>query len=168
MLKKAKIVVHCGLKAIKMAKFTVKKLNKFLLFKLPSAYFSGIRVTAISDKEAMATVKHQWINQNPFRSLYWATQGMASELVTGILVMKKVYESGKKISILVTEQRGSFTKKATGKITFICKDGHKIQAIIDKAISSGEGQTIVMKAEGFNEAFESVSNFEYTWSIKIK
>ena len=125
-----------------MTKFTVKKLNKFLLFKLPSAYFSGIRVTSINDKEAMASVKHQWINQNPFKSLYWATQGMASELVTGILVMKQIDKSGEKISMLVTKQNGSFTKKATGKITFICSDGDIIKKAIDKTIATGEGQNI--------------------------
>lgn len=151
-----------------MSNFTVKKLNKFLLFKLPSAYFSGIRVTSITNQEAMASVKHQWINQNPFKSIYWATQGMASELVTGILVMKVIAESRKKISMLVTEQKGVFTKKATGKITFICKDGDKIKAAIDKTIATGEGQTLVMTAEGFNEEYESVSQFEYTWSIKLK
>ncbi len=151
-----------------MSKFTIKKLNHFLLFKLPSAYFSGIRVRSITNQEAMATVKHQWINQNPFKSLYWATQGMASELVTGILVMKQIDESGKKISMLVTQQKGTFTKKATGKITFICKDGDKIKAAIDKTIATGEGQTLVMTAEGFNEEYESVSQFEYTWSVKIK
>ncbi|MCK5677756.1 MAG: DUF4442 domain-containing protein [Flavobacteriaceae bacterium] len=151
-----------------MTKFTVKKLNKFLLFKLPSAYFSGIRVTSINDKEAMASVKHQWINQNPFKSLYWATQGMASELVTGILVMKQIDKSGEKISMLVTKQNGSFTKKATGKITFICSDGDIIKKAIDKTIATGEGQNIVMTAEGFNEEYESVSKFEYEWSIKVK
>ncbi len=151
-----------------MSKFTVKKLNKFLLFKLPSAYFSGVRVTSISDQEAMATVKYQWINQNPFKSLYWATQGMASELVTGILVMKQIDDSGKKISMLVTEQKGVFTKKATGRITFTCKDGNKIKAAIDKTIATGEGQTLIMIAEGFNEDYESVSQFEYTWSVKVK
>jgi len=152
----------------KMSKFTVKKLNRFLLFKLPSAYLSGIRVSSISDKEAMATVKYQWINQNPFKSLYWATQGMASELVTGLLVMKKIDESQKKISMLVTTQTGNFTKKAVGRITFICSDGDRIKETIDLAISSGEGQTVIMAAEGFNEEYESVSKFEYTWSIKVK
>lgn len=151
-----------------MSNFTVKKLNRFLLFKLPSAYISGVRVSSINDKEAMATVKYQWINQNPFKSLYWATQGMASELVTGILVMKKIDESGKKISMLVTTQTGNFTKKAIGKITFICSDGDRIKETIDNAISSGEGQTLIMTAEGFNEQYESVSKFEYTWSIKMK
>jgi hypothetical protein len=151
-----------------MTKFTVKNLNKFLLFKLPSAYFSGVRVQSISDHEAVATVRHKWINQNPFKSLYWATQGMASELATGILVMKNIAESGKNISMLVTKQQGNFTKKATGRINFTCKDGKLIQETIDKAIATGEGQTIIMSAEGIDEHGESVSKFEYEWSIKMK
>jgi len=151
-----------------MSKFTVKNLNKFLLFKLPSAYFSGVRVRSISDNEAVATVKHKWINKNPFKSLYWATQGMASELATGILVMKQIAESGKNISMLVTKQQGSFTKKATGRINFTCKDGKLIKDAIEKTIATGEGQTIVMSAEGLDEHGDSVSIFEYEWGIKIK
>ena len=46
--------------------------------------------------EATASVTHKWINQNPFKSLYWATQGMAAELGNGILMMKKIKESGSK------------------------------------------------------------------------
>ncbi len=122
----------------------------------------------MSENEAVATVKHRWINQNPFKSLYWATQGMASELATGILVMKKIRESNKEISMLVRAQKGEFTKKATGRINFICKDGHLIDKAIQKSIETGEGQTITMNAEGFNEQGDSVSNFEYTWGIKVK
>ena len=145
-----------------------KSLNIFLMFKLPSAYISGIRVSSISDQQATATVKHKWINQNPFRSLYWAVQGMASELVTGILVMKRIDESGKRISMLVTNQNGTFTKKAIGRINFICSDGDKIKQAIDQTIATGEGQNLIMTAEGFNEDNESVSKFEYEWSIKVK
>jgi len=151
-----------------MSKFTAKKLNQFLFFKLPSAYISGVRVATINDNEATATVKFKWINQNPFRSLYWAVQGMASELTTGILVMKQIHESGEKISMLVTHQTGTFTKKATGKITFICTDVAKIKEAIETAITTGEAQVIQMIAEGFNEQKESVSKFEYTWGIKLK
>ncbi|MBJ2175389.1 DUF4442 domain-containing protein [Aureibaculum sp. A20] len=151
-----------------MSKFTVKNLNKFLLFKLPSAYISGVRVKSIDDNEAIATVKHKWINQNPFKSLYWATQGMASELATGILVMKQIDESGKKISMLVTKQTGTFTKKATGRINFICKDGGLVKTAIDKTIATNEGVTLTMVAEGIDEQGDSVSKFEYEWSIKVK
>jgi len=151
-----------------MAKITPKNINKFLLFKLPSAYFSGVRMESINDNEAIATVRHKWINKNPFKSLYWATQGMASELATGVLVMAGIANSGKKISMLVRHQQGSFTKKATGRIRFICKDAALVEEAIQKTIASGEGETIVMTAEGFNEQGDSVSKFEYTWGLKVK
>jgi hypothetical protein len=151
-----------------MTQFTAKNLNRFLALKLPSAYFSGIRVKGMSENEAMASVRHQWINQNPFRSLYWATQGMAAELVTGLLVMKKIKDSGKKISMLVVHQEGSFFKKATGLITFSCDQGKVVDKAIEAALSTGEGQTFKLSAEGFNENYETVSKFEFTWSIKLK
>lgn len=151
-----------------MSQFSVKNLNKFLFFKLPSAYLSGVRVKSINDKESVATVKHKWINQNPFKSLYWATQGMASELTTGILIMKQIEQSGKNISLLVIHEQGSFTKKATGRINFICKDGAIVKDAINKTIASGEGETITMTSEGFDEQGDSVSKFEYTWGLKIK
>lgn len=151
-----------------MTKFSVSNLNRFLALKLPSAYFSGIRVTSISDSEAMASVRHKWINQNPFKSLYWATQGMAAELVTGLLVMKKIRESKKKISMLVVHQEGDFFKKATGLIIFNCDQGNRIDEAIERTIKTGEGQTFLLQAEGFNEQYEKVSSFEFTWSIKEK
>lgn len=151
-----------------MRKFTPRSLNIFLMFKLPSAFISGIRVTSISDQQATAKVHHKWINQNPFKSLYWAVQGMASELVTGILVMKRIDESGKSISMLVINQSGTFTKKATGRINFICNDGDRVKQAIDQTIETGEGQNLIMMAEGFNEDNESVSKFEYEWSLKVK
>lgn len=151
-----------------MPKFTVHNLNRFLAIKLPSAYLSGIRVKHISDTQATAKVKHRWINQNPFKSLYWATQGMAAELVTGILMMKKIHDSGKKISMLVVHQEGSFHKKATGKITFTCDQGIEIDKALQTAIKSGEGQTLILKASGINEDNIMVSDFSFTWSIKLK
>lgn len=151
-----------------MAKYTVGNLNKFLLFKLPSAYLSGVRVKSFADNEAVATVKHRWINQNPFRSLYWATQGMASELATGILVMKKIKESGRQVSMLVRAQQGEFTKKATGRINFLCNEGHLIDQAIQQSIETGEGQTVTLTAKGIDQQGDQVSNFSYTWGIKVK
>ncbi len=149
-------------------KFTPNKINIFLMLKIPSAYISGVRMKVLNDKETVVTVKHRWINQNPFKSMYWAVQGMASELTTGILVMKQIAKSGKKISMLVTNQTATFTKKARGKITFSCTDGDKIAAAIQNTIKTGEGQTILLVSEGFDEKQDKVSRFEYEWSLKVK
>ncbi len=149
-------------------KITPRKINLFMLFKLPSAFFCGVRVVSISDSEAVVKVKHRWINQNPFKSLYWAVQGMASEFANGILVMQEIKKSNRKISMLVTHQEGRFTKKATGKILFKCSDGNLVKETIQKSIETGEGQIIHLKTDGYDANGDKVSQFIYEWSIKVK
>jgi len=144
------------------------KLNTFLFFKLPSAFWSGVRLKSISDETCVVTVKHRWFNQNPFNSMYFAVQAMAAELTTGTLVMMKIKESNRKISMLVANNKGNFTKKATGRITFTCNDGIAIEEFIKKAIATGEGQTIWMKSIGVNQNGEQVSEMDFEWSVKVK
>ena len=149
-------------------KLTPGKINTFNLLKLPSVFFTGIRVKTIDDRSCTVSVKHRWINQNPFKSLFWAVQGMAAELTTGALMMSKIQDSGKNISMLVTTNNATFTKKATGRITFTCADGDKIDAAMTKAIETGEGQTIWMQSIGTNTDGVVVSTFNFEWSIKVK
>jgi len=149
-------------------KITTKKLNIFLMFKLPSAYFCGVRTKLIDDTNCIVFVKHRWINQNPFNSMFWAVQGMAAELSTGALVMFKIKESGRNISMLVANNNASFSKKAKGLITFECNEGHLIDSAIDKAIKTGEGQTFWMQSKGTNEEGIVVSSFNFEWTIKVK
>ncbi len=138
------------------------------MFKLPSAWLCGVRVKEISEKTCTTTVKHKWINQNPFNSMFWAVQGMAAELSTGAMVINQIRESGKKISMLVANNKASFTKKATGKITFTCKDGHKIADAIEKTIATGEGQTFWMQSVGVNEDDVVVSTFDFEMTVRVK
>jgi hypothetical protein len=70
--------------------------------------------------------------------------------------------------MLVANNNASFTKKATGRITFICNDGLKVDEAIDKTIVTKEGQTIWMKSVGTNEDGIEVSNFNFEWTIKVR
>jgi hypothetical protein len=148
--------------------FTVKKLNRFLLFKLPSAFFTGVRVEYLKDNKAVVRVKHRWISQNPFNSLYYGVQSMAAELSTGILVMEKIYDTGKPISMLVTKQSATFSKKGRGVVRFTCVDGAKVDEVIAETLKTGLGQTIVLESEALNEKGEIISTFDFEWSIKVK
>ncbi len=149
-------------------KFRPFALNFFVFFKIPSAYLSGVRVKAVSKERVVVTVRHRWINQNPFKSMYWATQGMASELATGILLMQEIAASGEKISLLVTEQKGTFKKKAKGTVTFSADKTPALCEGLQKTIATGEGQQVVLHAEGVDESGAVVSVFEYQWSVKRK
>lgn len=147
---------------------SASKLNRFLFFKLPSAFICGVRVKSIDKEKCVTTVKHRWINQNPFNSMYFAVQAMAAEMTTGAMVMDKIQKSGKKISMLVANNKSTFSKKATGRITFVCQDGHLIDEAIKNTIANGEGQTFWMKSIGTNEEGVQVSEMDFEWSIRLK
>jgi hypothetical protein len=144
------------------------QINLFLFFKLPSAFWCGVRLKSITQEQCVTSVRHRWFNQNPFQSMYFAVQAMAAELSTGALVMQNIKESGKKISMLVANNKGNFTKKATGRITFTCQDGLSVTQTIQQAIATGEGQTVWLKATGTNEKGEQVSEMDFEWTLKVK
>ena len=149
-------------------KITPKSVNLFMLFKLPLAYLSGVRVQTLSEEQATVKITHKWMNQNPFKSMFWAAQGMAAEMSTGILVMKAIEDSKENTSMLVTHQEANFYKKATGKILFTCKGGDKIRKAIKMSKQSKEGQVVQLIAEGKNEDGVVVSKFNFEWSLKVK
>ncbi|WP_027136988.1 DUF4442 domain-containing protein [Gaetbulibacter saemankumensis] len=147
---------------------TPSKLNYYMMFKVPAAYFCGVRTKSISDVSCIVSVKHRWINQNPFKSMFWAVQGMAAEFTTGALMADKIKNSGKRFSMLIVSNKAVFSKKATGRITFSCNEGLNINEAILKAIRTGEGETVWVKAEGKDEAGDTVSTFHFEWSLKLK
>jgi Domain of unknown function (DUF4442) len=147
---------------------TKSKVNLFILFKLPSAYLCGVRAKYIDNKKCEATVKHRWINQNPFNSMYFAVQAMAAELTTGALVLSQIRDSKMNISMLVANSKSNFNKKAIGRITFTCNDGSLIENAIKQAIATNEGQTIWMKSIGIDEKGDQVSEFDFEWSVRRK
>jgi len=148
--------------------FTPRKLNLFLLFKLPSAFLTGVRTKSIDAQKCVVIVKHRWINQNPYSSMFWAVQGMAAEFPTGILLTQEIERSKRNISMLVLNNKASFTKKATGRINFTCNQGEEARATIVKLITTGEPQTVWLDAVGVNESGQQVSSFSFEWTLLLK
>ena len=148
--------------------FTPSKLNLYTFFKLPSVWWCGVRIIAFKNDYCEASVKHRWINQNPFKSIFWAVQGMAAELTTGVLLMNEIQSSNKKISMLVINNKANFSKKARGKITFSCSPENKIAEAIKKLVKSREPQTLWLTSRGIDENQDVVSTFEFEWTLLIK
>jgi hypothetical protein len=124
-------------KFIALVKHPVK-FRMFLFLKLPSAYFSGVRVHEISVQKAVVTVPFKW------------------------------FQSNKKISMLVVNLKATYFKKAVDKTYFTCNDGAAIQQTIEQAIITNQSQTITAKSVGLNKAGEPIATFEITWSFKTK
>jgi len=144
------------------------QLHLFLFLKIPISWIAGVRLKEMNDEICVTKVKFGWLNQNPFNSMFWAVQGMAAEFSTGFLCAEKIRKSGKKISMLVVHNQAEFTKKAVGRVTFSCLQGKELDAVLQKAIETGEGQTLTLFSEGKDQKGDLVSKFAFTWSFKVK
>ena len=91
-------------------KYTPSKINRWMLLKLPAAWLTGAeRLTLIDEDKCEVKVRFKWINQNPYRSMFWAVQGMAAELTTGMLLTKCIQDSNANISMLLVSNKSSFS-----------------------------------------------------------
>ena len=144
---------------------TPSKINRWMLFKLPAAWLSGVRLTSINDSKCEAKVRFKWINQNPYHSMFWAVQGMAAELTTGMLLTKCIQDSNANISMLLVSNKSSFHKKAVGKITFTCSEGKVAKQLTNSTIQNITSKAW-LKASGYDEEGDLVSEFEFEWSCK--
>ena len=154
-------------KFIQLIKHPVR-FRMFLFWKLPSAYFSGVRVRYIDEQRCKVTIPFKWFTQNPFRSTYFACLSMAAEMSTGVLGMMHLYNRKPAVSMLVVKVVSEYFKKATGRTTFICDDGELIRQAIEEAVRTGEASSVRAASAGLNEKEETVALFHVTWSFKVK
>ena len=147
---------------------SIRNFNRFLFLKLPSAFFCGVRLRSLNAERAVVTVRLNFLNKNPFKSMFWAVQGMAAELATGAIILSEVRNSTIPISMLVTRNEAQFLKKAKGKITFTCTDVALVKNQFDTYLQSETGTRFWMQSVGVDEQGDVVSRFRFEWSIKAK
>lgn len=139
----------------------------FLLRKLPLAFLAGVKLKKLDDSGSMTQMKFRWINQNPFRSMYFAAMHMAAEFATGALLFQYM-DSKTRFSMLLVNTSAEFHKKAVGKISFTCAKGPEADTFIEQIMNSEEGDAITLPVSATNAEGEVVANFQYVWSCRRK
>lgn len=144
------------------------KFRLFLFYKLPAAFFSGIKVREIKEDKCVTSVPYKWLTQNPFKSTYFASLAMAAEMSTGVLALCNVYKRKPAVSMLVTKMEATYFKKATGTIFFACSQGIEMSSVIEESVETGNSKSIVARSIGKNNSGDIVAEFLFTWSFKAK
>ena len=127
-------------------------------------FIAGIRVRELNESDCLVTVPYNYINKNPFNSMYFAVQAMAAELSTGCLVL--LHTEGRNISTLVTCLDSKYYKKASSIVKFTCLDGDNISKEILKLSKHNVYGSCVLNAKGYDIYGDCVSEFNIMWSFK--
>lgn len=92
--------------------FTNSFKFKWIMFrKVPMAFWSGMKITELTEERCSVTVPCKGLNKNPFQSTYWAVLGMAAEMSSGALITMYSYKQKPSMTTLIVSCKGEFEKK---------------------------------------------------------
>lgn len=135
-----------------------------LLRVLPLAFIAGLRLQRCDAEQCQVSLRYSYLTQNPFRSIYFAALAMAAEMSTGLPALLHLRAQKRNVSMLVTDFRAQYYKKAVGRIVFRFEEVAALQAAIDTA--GTEGKQFEAVSRGYNAANECVAEVLVFWSFK--
>jgi len=150
----------------------LKRLNSVLLFKvgsiikLPLAFLTGLKILNFDGETSRVQVNYNYLNKNPFNSIYFAVLSMAAELTTGLYALLHTTGLKPSCAFIVTGMKANFFKKGSGITIFNCNDGEKIKTAIKKCTKENTPIEVTVKSKGINEKGELIAEFEFIWSFK--
>ena len=143
------------------------KFRLFSLVSMPAARFAGLRIDRLDENSCVTSIPGGWRSQNPFKTMYWAVQGMGAELATGAAPFAMSRAMTNKLRMFVVGTEATFTKRAKGRISFTCEDVNAAREAIESSSSTGEPVECEMKSIGTDSSGDIVSEWVFKWNFLV-
>ena len=143
------------------------KFRLFSALSMPTARFAGLRMDRIADEVCVTSIPGGWRSQNPFKTMYWAVQGMGAELATGAAPFAMSRAMPEKLRMFVIDCKGTFTKRAKGRITFTCDGVAAARQAIEQSMATGEAIDCELRSVGKDASSDIVSEWVFKWNFRV-
>lgn len=153
---------------------TIKRMNQPLLFpmatlaKMPLGFFAGLKVDDINEEACSVSLPGGWRTQNPFQSTYWAAQGMAAEMATGLHPYAYASACPVPVRMILAGTEARFGRLCKTRAHFRCVGGPPVRAALLETLETGESVACPIEVVGENALGEVVSEWTFTWSLRAK
>ncbi len=142
----------------------------FGLTKVPLIYWVSPSVIRLDDKECIVKIPLNRKTKNHLNSMYFGVLATGADLAGGLVAMKEITDSKKKVALSFKDFHAEFLKRAEGDVYFKCTQIPEIRKFVSDVIASGERMNfpveIVASVPSLGE--EVVAKFILTLSLKVK
>ncbi|MBC94852.1 MAG: thioesterase [Euryarchaeota archaeon] len=143
------------------------KFRTFTAMSMPTAWFAGLRMDTLNHESCVTSLPGGWRTQNPFKTMYWAVQGMGAELATGAAPFAMSRSMPEKLRMFVVGTEAKFIKRAKGRITFTCNDVAAARQAIEESMDTGEAVERDFVSIGKDSSGEVVSEWVFKWNFLV-
>ncbi len=145
-------------------------LRLWALRKVPMINWVRPVVLELDEQLTKIKIPLNWRTRNHLGSMYFGTLCVGADVAGGLIAVKIMAERGEKFSFVFKDYQAEFHKRPLADVVFTCKDGLKMQALVEKASQSGERLeekiTVIGHCPSLDE--EPVATFQLTLSVKKK
>jgi len=138
--------------------------NVFLL------YFVKLSIIDISAHRCEVFIPLNWrTRRRDIGAMYLGTLCMGADVASGLIAFDLMRRRKIRLSFIFKDLRAEFLKRAEGDVHFACEDGDAVNALVDRAMASGEREetTVHVVARVPKKlGDEPVARFEMTLSVK--
>lgn len=113
------------------------KIRLYTLFKIPLINYVGPRVIQINNERCEAVIPLTRRTRNHVHSVYFGALAVGADMCIGLLALRHVEKSGKKIVLIFKDFHADFRRLAKGDAHFICAQGKAVKDLIQRTIQSG-------------------------------
>ncbi len=153
----------------------LKSANRTLwalgFIKIPLIFYCRPKIKEISDDKCIIRIPCKRRVKNHVNAMYIGALTIGADLAAGILAMRHIEKTGKKIVLIFKDMKADYLKLVEGDAFFICKDGAKINDAVTLAAETGERQNIPVNIEVTVPSHlddEPAAQYTLTLSIKDK
>ena len=143
------------------------KFRTFAAMSMPAAWFAGLMMDKLDNESCVTSLPGGWRTQNPFKTMYWAVQGMGAELATGAAPFAMSRSMPEKLRMFVVGTEAKFVKRAKGRITFTCNDVTAAREAIEESMKSGESVERDFVSIGTDSSGDIVSEWVFKWNFLV-
>ncbi len=138
--------------------------------KVPLIWFIRPSIIQLDDKVAKVKIPFKRRNKNHLGSVYFGVLCAAADVAGGVVAMKHITDSGRKVSLAFKDFKAEFHKRAEGDTFFVNTQGEEIKKFVESVIESGERENMTVLVEAFTEQMgdEPVATFNLTLSLKCR
>jgi acyl-coenzyme A thioesterase PaaI-like protein len=143
----------------------------FGLTQIPLLWYIRPSVLEFDSKRCVVKVPLMRRTKNHLGSMYFGVLCAAADCAGGLVAMRQIQESGKKVALSFKDFHAEFHKRAEGDVLFINEEGEEIRAFVEEVISSGERMNKPVTINAYVPSKfgnEPVATFVLTLSLKLK
>lgn len=158
-----------------MAKLSFLKKTDLLIrmfgFKqIPLIYYTGLTVVEFTDSRCVVKIPLTWRTKNHLGSMYFGALAIGADVAGGLAAFTYLLNSGKNVSVVFKDVKGSFLKRPDGDVHFSSNQVAQVNEMMLKTVDSGEREEITVEvlATVPSVSDDVVARFELTLSAKYR